>query len=121
MSKRPGPWIVLGIALCFPMAGCAGPELAPIYVDSLTGTSCSPDLTTWVAESDAPETHRHGHHGKGPTGLPGDNRDDDHSGKIDCVGDGDSGQGNDSPDCEAPDDTPPGCDALGCCAEWPDD
>ena len=60
----------------------------------------------------------HGHNGQGngngghnsPTGIPGDNIDDPHSGKIDCLGDGDSGQGNDARNCP-----PAGCDAFGCC------
>jgi hypothetical protein len=62
----------------------------------------------------------HGHNGKGdgngglnsPTGIPGDSIDDPHSGKVDCLGDGDSGQGNDERFC-----TPPGCDGQDDCAD----
>lgn len=45
----------------------------------------------------------------------GDNCDDLSSGKIDCIGDGNSGQGDDKKhNCEFPQ---PGCDAEGCCDE----
>ena len=53
------------------------------------------------------EAALHGHNGQGagngghksPTGIPGDNTDDPHSGKFDCLGDGDSGLGNDDRNC----------------------
>jgi len=32
--------------------------------------------------------------------IPGDNQDDAHSEKVDCIGDGDSGQGNDARKCQ---------------------
>jgi hypothetical protein len=45
----------------------------------------------------------------------GDNCDDLSSGKIDCIGDGNSGQGDDKKhNCVFPQ---PGCDADGCCDE----
>ena len=52
----------------------------------------------------------HGHNGQGngngghnsPTGIAGDNSDDENSGHVDCLGDGDSGQGNDDRFCAPP-------------------
>lgn len=45
----------------------------------------------------------------------GDNCDDQSSGKVDCIGDGNSGQGDDKKhNCMFPQ---PGCDADGCCDE----
>jgi hypothetical protein len=76
------------------------------YYDAVTGEDCVPDPGTIAPVN--------GHNGQGngngghnsPTGIPGDNIDDPHSGKIDCLGDGNSGQGNDSTIC---------CDANNCC------
>jgi hypothetical protein len=85
------------------------------YRNAVTGEACDPDPDTLVP--------LHGHNGQGngngghnsPTGIPGDNIDDERSGKVDCLGDGDSGQGNDDRFCA------PGCDADGCCEVPPDD
>ena len=45
----------------------------------------------------------------------GDNCDDLSSGKVDCIGDGNSGQGDDKKHmCDFPQ---PGCDDQGCCDE----
>ena len=85
----------------------AGSAMAQPYTNLLTGDECVPDPGTF--------TPLHGHNGQGngnggqksPTGIAGDNVDDPQSGKIDCLGDGDSGAGNDLRNC---------CDANGCCA-----
>jgi hypothetical protein len=83
----------------------AGPAIAQPYIDGLTGEECVPDPNT------LPPLHGHNGQGQGngghnsPTGIPGDNVDDPQSGKVDCLGDGDSGRGNDLR-C---------CDANGCC------
>ena len=83
----------------------AGPAMAQPYINALTGEECVPDPNT------LPPLHGHNGQGQGngghnsPTGIPGDNVDDPQSGKVDCLGDGDSGQGNDLR-C---------CDANGCC------
>ncbi len=52
------------------------------------------------------------------SGLPGDNMDDEASCHIDCVGDGNSGQGDDKRHPCTPDSFPqPGCDEDGCCED----
>jgi hypothetical protein len=94
-------------------AGCTddGSSTAQ-YRNAVTGEACQPDPGTLVPV--------HGHNGQGstngghrsPTGIPGDNLDDLHSGKMDCLGDGDSGQGNDARKC---------CDASSCCSPGGDD
>lgn len=61
-----------------------------------------------------------------PLGIPGDNEDDAHSGLTDCLGDGNSGHGDDFKhgECNPRNDEPPppprGCDDQGCC-EDPED
>ena len=92
--------------------GCTSDSTTAQYRNAVTGEACVPDPNT-VAPL-------HGHNGQGngnggqnsPTGIPGDNMDDPHSGKIDCLGDGDSGQGNDPVVC---------CDANSCCNGDPGD
>lgn len=82
------------------------------YLSAMDGAPCVPDPATLTP------TPLRGHKGKGhgnggqnsPTGIPGDNMDDAHSGKIDCFYDGNSGQGNDKDGCKVQ-----GCDAFGCC------
>ncbi len=97
------------------VVGCTDDASTSQYRNALTGAVCVPDPETLVP--------LHGHNGQGngngghnsPTGIPGDNIDDPNSGKVDCLGDGDSGQGNDERNC-----TPaPGCDAEDCCEEPP--
>ena len=74
------------------VAGC-GDWLADdvSYVNYFTGETCSPNpLTFQAADAD--------HQSNGnvsPTGIPGDNMDDLRSGKVDCLYDGNSGQGDD--------------------------
>lgn len=83
------------------------------YLSALTGEECVPDATYLPRDA-------HTNNGNGntsPTGIPGDNLDDLRSGKVDCLYDGDSGQGNDDR-C-----FPPGCDEQGCCDDdmFPED
>jgi hypothetical protein len=108
-----------------PLAGAAWLSLAGCQADTaadfrnvLTGEECVPDDTYEPRpghSSDAPgHTQDNPGHGgdRSPTGIPGDNMDDEHSGKVDCLGDGNSGQGDDKKhNCEFP----PGCDQNGCC------
>lgn len=85
------------------LAACTG-DGTSTHINALTGETCVPDAQSYLARA----THCQG------TG-PGDNCDDLHSGKIDCIGDGNSGQGDDKKhDCEFPQ---PGCDETGCCDE----
>jgi hypothetical protein len=94
------------------LGGCTADNTSS-YVNALTGAVCTP------APTYMPKPHGHSHagdHGGGAqcqgTG-PGDNCDDLHSGKIDCIGDGNSGQGDDRKHpCTFPQ---PGCDDQGCC------
>ncbi len=90
------------------LAGC-GADLST-HVNALSGQTCEPD------SSYMPRAHTSNGNGGGDqcqgTG-PGDNCDDLHSGKIDCIGDGNSGQGDDKKhNCMFPQ---PGCDENGCC------
>jgi hypothetical protein len=87
--------------------GCAA-ENVSTHINALTGEECTPDATYM------PRPHGNGHGGEQCQGTgPGDNCDDLHSGKIDCIGDGNSGQGDDRKHpCDFPQ---PGCDANGCC------
>lgn len=108
--------MLLGLAAPVWIVACSA-ESPPVYRSALTGEECTPDATTFMAPL-------RGHRGRGdgrgghnsPTGIPGDNIDDPHSGKVDCLGDGNSGQGNDVEGCFPA----PGCDAEGCCVEEPE-
>ncbi|MBS1119394.1 MAG: hypothetical protein H6Q90_1622 [Deltaproteobacteria bacterium] len=92
-------------------AGCGAS--VDSHVSALTGKTCEPDGTY---QPQAP--HGNGGNGNGGNGQcqgtsNGDNCDDLHSGKIDCIGDGNSGQGDDKKhNCMFPQ---PGCDENGCC------
>jgi len=88
------------------LAACANDSTTQ-FRSAVTGEACEPDPATYTPK--APKDHGNGGHNS-PTGIPGDNIDDEHSGKVDCLGDGDSGQGNDDKKCG-----PPGCDAEMCC------
>ena len=79
-------------SLLFAAAGLAAcqPESATTYRNALTGDKCTPNGTL------QPPTKGNGNGNGGhnsPTGIPGDNMDDLHSGKVDCYYDGNSGQG----------------------------
>ena len=88
------------------LAACANDSTTQ-FRSAVTGEACEPDPATYTPK--APKDHGNGGHNS-PTGIPGDNIDDEHSGKVDCLGDGDSGQGNDDKKCG-----PPGCDSELCC------
>jgi hypothetical protein len=93
-------------SLVFVLAGvgCTSDEPTGRHVNALTGEECVPNPITYLA-GEAPD------HCQGTSN--GDNCDDLHSGKIDCIGDGNSGQGDDKKhNCEFPQ---PGCDDTGCC------
>jgi hypothetical protein len=91
-------------------AGCVQDSTAG-YRSAITGEACEPDPATLRPHG------RSGEHGNGgqnsPTGIPGDNMDDEHSGKVDCYYDGNSGQGDDKKH--------PCCDDTMCCNGDPDD
>jgi len=81
------------------------------YVNALSGKTCDPNGSY----------KPHPNHGNGPSNdkcqgtSNGDNCDDLSSGKIDCIGDGNSGQGDDKKhNCQFPQ---PGCDDQGCCED----
>jgi hypothetical protein len=97
------------------LAGCTADDATGTHINALTGAVCTPGATY---EPRPAVTHGNGH-GNGGQGAqcqgtgPGDNCDDLHSGHIDCIGDGNSGQGDDRKHpCTFPQ---PGCDATGCC------
>ena len=81
------------------------------YLSAATGEPCTPDPATLQPHG---KSGQHGNGGQNsPTGIPGDNMDDEHSGKVDCYYDGNSGQGDDKKH--------PCCDANMCCNGDPDD
>ncbi|MEZ4256657.1 MAG: hypothetical protein R3A78_13265 [Polyangiales bacterium] len=107
-------------ALAFlPIVGCTGGSSTGRsttgYLEADTMDDCVPDMSTMVpltAPSANGKGKGNGGHGS-PTGIPGDNMDDLHSGKVDCYYDGNSGQGDDKKHgCVVP-----GCDENGCCDE----
>lgn len=77
------------------------------YVSALTGQTCEPNKTH--------QPKKPASNDKCQGTSNGDNCDDLSSGKIDCIGDGNSGQGDDKKhNCQFPQ---PGCDDQGCCDE----
>jgi hypothetical protein len=90
------------------MAGCTSGEITGSHVNALSGAVCTPN------DSYMPRApHGNGGNDKCQGTGPGDNCDDLSSGKIDCIGDGNSGQGDDKKhNCDFPQ---PGCDEQGCC------
>lgn len=102
-------------ALVLAITGACADETGTTFRNAITGEECVPN-DTYI-----PVGAGHGNNGNGntsPTGIPGDNLDDLRSGKIDCLGDGNSGQGDDKKhNCE-------GCDNTLCCDDGvlpPDD
>jgi hypothetical protein len=90
------------------LASCASDQTGQ-YRSALTGDSCTPNATYQARP--APSQGQGGNQCVGTSN--GDNCDDTHSGKIDCIGDGNSGQGDDKKhNCSFPQ---PGCDDSGCC------
>ena len=79
------------------------------HVNALTGQVCTPN-----ASYQPKPAHTNGNgNGRCQGTSNGDNCDDLSSGKIDCIGDGNSGQGDDKKhNCQFPQ---PGCDEDGCC------
>jgi hypothetical protein len=98
---------LLGLALAL-AASCSADDHGR-FTSALTGEACEPG-ETYVPHGHSGENGNGGHNS--PTGIPGDNLDDEHSGKVDCYYDGNSGAGNDTADC-----IPEGCDAELCCDE----
>ena len=77
------------------------------HVNALTGETCEPNTSYTPHPQSGP------HNDKCQGTSNGDNCDDLSSGKIDCIGDGNSGQGDDKKhNCQFPQ---PGCDDQGCC------
>jgi hypothetical protein len=91
---------VAGMAL---LAACESPNQ---HVNAFTLESCKPNQTY------QPKVKKHTND-KCQGNSNGDNCDDLSSGKVDCIGDGNSGQGDDKKhNCMFPQ---PGCDDAGCC------
>lgn len=109
----------LGLALTLgaALAGCSSEPEVATYTSALSGKQCRPDPQSLMPMSPAPLHKQSGNGGqRSPTGIPGDNLDDLHSGKIDCYYDGNSGQGDDRKHpCTMNDFPQPGCDSMGCC------
>lgn len=79
------------------------------HVNAYTLEACDPEAKSYM-----PREKNSGNHKCQGTGN-GDNCDDLSSGKVDCIGDGNSGQGDDKKhNCQFPQ---PGCDANGCCED----
>ena len=96
--------LTLSLGLALGAAACDGGSTST-HVNAVTGDTCDPDPQSYMPRKPAPD------HCQGTSN--GDNCDDLHSGKIDCIGDGNSGQGDDKKhNCEFPQ---PGCDEHGCC------
>ena len=80
------------------------------YTSALTGQTCDPNGSYKPHKPKAPASND-----KCQGTSNGDNCDDLSSGKIDCIGDGNSGQGDDKKhNCQFPQ---PGCDDQGCCED----
>lgn len=75
------------------------------FRSAITGEACEPDPGTLRPHGRSGERGNGGQNS--PTGIPGDNMDDESSGKVDCYYDGNSGQGDDKKH--------PCCDAEMCC------
>src|SRR5688572_29680892 len=93
------------------LAGCTSQDSTEGYLSAITGEACEPDPATLRPHGRSGENGNGGQNS--PTGIPGDNMDDEHSGKVDCYYDGNSGQGDDKKH--------PCCDAEMCCNGTPDD
>jgi len=80
------------------------------YTSALTGQTCDPNGSYKPHKAKAPATND-----RCQGTSNGDNCDDLSSGQIDCIGDGNSGQGDDKKhNCVFPQ---PGCDDEGCCED----
>jgi hypothetical protein len=105
------------------IAACGSDQTGTSHIKALTGAACEPNAATFMPRSGPKPNPGQGQgngQGNGQGGgnscvgtSNGDNCDDVHSGKIDCIGDGNSGQGDDKKHmCQFPQ---PGCDDQGCC------
>jgi hypothetical protein len=92
------------------LAACADDSTSG-FRSAITGEACEPDPATLRPHGRSGQNGNGGHNS--PTGIPGDNMDDEHSGKVDCYYDGNSGQGDDKKH--------PCCDDSMCCNGDPDD
>ena len=99
--------ILLAAALTL-AAGCSAET--DTYVNALSGQVCEPNGSYKPRKAKRPATND-----RCQGTSNGDNCDDLSSGKIDCIGDGNSGQGDDKKhNCQFPQ---PGCDEHGCCED----
>jgi hypothetical protein len=87
------------------LSACTSDDGTSGFRSAITGEACEPDPTTLTPRGRSGERGNGGH--DSPTGIPGDNMDDESSGKVDCYYDGNSGQGDDKKH--------PCCDAEMCC------
>jgi hypothetical protein len=87
------------------LSACTSDDGTSGFRSAITGEACEPDPTTLTPRGRSGEQGNGGH--DSPTGIPGDNMDDESSGKVDCYYDGNSGQGDDKKH--------PCCDAEMCC------
>jgi len=93
------------VCFVFAVAACQSPTE---HVNAYTLETCTPN------GSYMPKPKKHTNN-KCQGTSNGDNCDDLSSGKVDCIGDGNSGQGDDKKhNCMFPQ---PGCDEDGCCDE----
>lgn len=104
--------MVAGAVALLALSGCSS-EVSN-YHHAITGEPCVPNDTLVPGNGNGNGNGNGGHNS--PTGIPGDNIDDPHSGQVDCLYDGNSGQGDDKKHGCVP---PPGCDDQGCCEEPP--
>lgn len=112
--------LLLAVTLGVALAGCSSDPEVATYTSALSGKQCRPDPQSLMPMAPMSPASLHKSNGNGgqrsPTGIPGDNLDDLHSGKIDCYYDGNSGQGDDRKHpCTMNDFPQPGCDSMGCC------
>jgi hypothetical protein len=104
--------IISAMLLSLAVTACAADSPTGTHVNALTGEECTPNAK--YIPRDKPADAQDGPKNDKCQGTTnGDNCDDLSSGKIDCIGDGNSGQGDDKKhNCQFPQ---PGCDDQGCC------
>jgi len=100
---------LLAALLAVGFAACADNTTG--FQSAVTGEPCEPDPATLQPRGHSGENGNGGQNS--PTGIPGDNMDDEHSGKVDCYYDGNSGQGDDKKH--------PCCDINMCCNVPPEE
>ncbi|MDQ3338791.1 MAG: hypothetical protein M4D80_26795 [Myxococcota bacterium] len=98
-------FLVLAVFVSFAAFAC---QSSPEHVSAYSGEVCTPNGTYMPKPKKNTNDKCQGT-------SNGDNCDDLSSGKVDCIGDGNSGQGDDKKhNCMFPQ---PGCDENGCCDE----